>query len=357
MALPKKNQELSEIIEFRVRKHIDRIQLSIDARSFLTVMQRTNEFFIFYEKSKDHGDKIWKFRCSTNGKLRIQIVKWRKSYFNFALIVFNPNEKIQKIVIDKLLPNIHRTLSQIEFANDLYPIETNDIYDLRDIVCSGLTLKDIRGKGFNRHDKLKKFEDALEYQDTLYYGSNGFVRRNIDFETGKARSVSKGLTIYLKPIYSYCKTYLRIELRLNRKAIKSYTEFYGSFRHPIPGDLIDPKQFMVYKKFNYEKLENTNPFKKKRNPKSRRLEQSTELVRRISNGLIPTYRHIIEQVAKYHEAISNTVPHAAMPIQIRKFKELFPSLAHRISEFFPVDKTRQQILTDIEQGFVKRYYV
>jgi hypothetical protein len=320
-------------------------------------MRRTNKFFIFDRKTTDHGNKIWMFRCSMNKKILVQIVKWKKKFRTFALIISNPNEQTQDILTKDVLTSTPRTLSQIEFANDLYPKTAKDVFDLRDIICHGLTLKNARGVGYNREDDTKDFEKSIDHQDTLYFGSNGFVRKNKDYTTGKYRSVSKGLTIYLKPTKSCYKKYLRIEIRLNRQAVMRYIRQHSLFNYTIQSDLVDPKTFMLYKYFNRKALKSTGLFRKKKLSAERKVSGKSEKFKAATLGLINTIRIArIEQVIKYTEAISNTHTKAAMPIQIARFREQYPTLKHRITEFFPVDEDRQKILIDIENGFVSRYY-
>ena len=343
-------------IEFSVRKSIDRIQISLRLIHRPKIIERLI-LYLNQPGKKVYTDEanILEFKCSLDKEYRILVVDWHNSPYFFALMLLDPNEKVQQIIIDEILVNTKRSLSQVEFATDLYPKNNSKLDDLQNIISTGLTLKYNRGCGFRRYKEDHDEEIMDDSTYTIYIGSYGFVRKHTNYDTGKKRSVAKGLTIYQKPEKSNIKEYLRVELRLNRGYIQRKFKKYSLFREIIKPEYTSLQDFIQYRFFSLKKFEGVEIFRKKRKFLLKKTQKE-----HLKNYLLHSSdirRHLIESdIRKYDEVVSCYSNTVAIPVLIDRLKKRFPGLKDRISSFFPIDKEKQKILQDIENGFVRVSY-
>jgi hypothetical protein len=184
-----------EHMEFRmVRQHVDRIQVSIKSKdkAYARMRDALNNRF---EKAGVRSLKKRYVRKFKFGHVRFSLIYHRDYPFWFTLSIFNATDDIQVLLKEIMhLLNIakYASVSQVEFALDLYPEIPWDLYDI-ELFAKGLVLTHSRSDSFKRIGR------------TMYQGRRGTVRRG-----------SKGIRCYPK----VAKGFYRVELQANKGLLR-----------------------------------------------------------------------------------------------------------------------------------------
>jgi hypothetical protein len=213
----KKASRLDKFIKLeRVRRHLDRVQISV---------RETHGFFeavyAEFRRRFDHlGTNKVKQRIVHRfiyKKIRLQLVRHQQKGEHdqrwwFSISISNPDKEIQFLLLDILYDiGIHTpersyaSVTEAEFALDLFPEDINDLYDLGIVLSKSIVLRHARAGS------------CRWIEGTLLQGHQGYVWKG-----------AKGLRCYVKP----GRPFYRIELQANKRLIKKH----GIEVHDLPLD-------------------------------------------------------------------------------------------------------------------------
>ena len=324
---------------------IDRIKLNIRYRplTFNKILSRFKQQFTYKNTDKDQTRLIRSFTYS--GKL-IQLVEYLTpgSFFWFPITIHDPDEEIQLLVRDIIFDSTPKhwivsdkvKVSEIEFALDFYPEDLKERYALNYFLDYLLVLK------FSRVGSYRAIKT------TSYQANSGHIR-----------SGSKGLRIYPR------RRYVRVELQLNRKMMKSF----GLELSSLP---IDPRDASVLDFVDIRKgLDGagterlTDSIIKKACPQFKQKYARGDSNKR--NILIwrtkrQAYRSLVANiVSEYQHApcdiISDPIYDRPVAAQLSRFKELKKKygLTTKVNDVFPA-YNKELFINDLGNLMIKRCY-
>ena len=276
-------------------------------------------------------ERIYEFNDPTSESL---LLVYYPEIFGFNLTLVEASEETLRFIKDALLQVIganvidrYVTLSQLEIALDLHPVNVTDLGCVERVSLDGMTLR------YGRHGSFGVFYDPKTSTKTTYFANDGDIRK------GK-----NGVRVYKRD-----NAYVRIELQLNRPFLKEQNLTLSDL--PLAPHSFDVFEFIRYRKklddMEWTKITRAAIKKHKKNNM-----HSPEAIR--EKELARTRMKLMGFWMHHRDIDELTVSE-----QIDVFKEAKKTfgLTNQTDQMFPLDYEKWgMIQRDIQNGFIRRKY-
>ncbi len=304
---------MNNYIPINLTIHIDRIQITILDYGF-NVLSKLMESF-------EHNNIRRLFRFYENCNLKLQYIKYPHPDNPFSTLIIHDVNYGDQILLIELLQNSRYWLRQIEFAWDIYPENKSDLFDVYYIIIDGLMLI------YARVDCYR----CVKW--TKYWTKKGKIKDGV-----------KGIRFYPKPKQAPYE-FVRLELQANKPLIDRL-----HLKLPVAPDAINPFTFIEYRRgLEIDKMTDLI-FKKEKRFHKESKRYGFALVKLVISNWVDCQIIGEHRLTLYEED-------PALASQVSNLKKDLPEFRHRLDHLFPKwQGKKEQLLTDIQNGFIRRSY-
>jgi hypothetical protein len=315
-------------INVTVRRHIHRIQVTLlDYGS--RVLSRLNQSYAHERIRLLHN-------FYANGSLKLSYIRYPKPDNPFSTLILHDVTMDDQYFLIDLLQGHRYWIKQVEFPMDIIPENPADLMHVYRSIHGGLVIPYSRKGCYRFVGRTKYWGTKSKKRDKKGRGRE---------KEGDPHAGPKGLRLYPAPKEGPWE-FIRLELQVNKRLIERLR-----LGLPIVPDAVNPFDSIEFRgDLRVGRAADLLFKRSQRCGLPKRNEYKGQLL----------WRGLHSWVSCLIVAQFKTPPHEDYPAvadQISDVKEKLPGLRHRIDHLFPKwPEKKEQLLEDIQNGFVRREY-